>query len=138
MIGDIPDRHSNEESRYFEWIAGLPCIVSGAKPVQVAHVRGADSWWGKELPGMARKPSIPYVVPLNYKLHMEQERGNWRFWKRNGMDERPAQDSILFHCWWLWRTYQVGDATTSSRQSRARSQRIAERYLTRMRALRQN
>jgi len=123
MSGDIPGRHSHEESLYFGWIAALPCIVSGSRPVQVAHIRGADSWWGKELPGMARKPSIPYVVPLNYKLHIEQERGNWRFWKRNGMDERPAQDSILFHCWWLWRTYRCGQS---------KSHQLAEIYIARL------
>ncbi len=123
MIGEIPGRHTNEESLYFGWIAGLPCIVSGARPVQVAHIRGTDSWWGKELPGMARKPSIPFVVPLTHKLHLEQERGNWRFWKRNGMGDRPAQDSILFHCWWLWRIYLT--APTASHG-------IAKRYIARL------
>ncbi len=134
MIGEIPDRHSHEESLYFGWIAALPCIVSGATPVQVAHIRGCDSWWGKELPGMGRKPSIPYVVPLTHKLHIEQERGNWRFWKKHGMDANPAQDSILFHCWWLWRIYQV---KPSSRWEGS-SHLLAKRYLSRMRVLRQN
>lgn len=125
----IPARRSQAESLYFGWIAMLPCIVSGARPVQVAHIRGADAWFDKELPGTARKPSIPYVVPLAHERHLEQEAGNWRFWESHGMPREPAQDSVLFHCWWLWRIYQC-DLQTSHRS--------AELYLTKMRELRQS
>jgi hypothetical protein len=114
MMRKIPGRRTKGELDYFAWIAALPCIVSGSRPVQVAHVRGADSWWEKELPGMGRKPSIPYVVPLVPRLHLEQEAANWRFWKRNGMGPLPAQSSILFHCWILWTIYKI-DPTTSHR-----------------------
>ncbi len=111
MNSKVPGRRTPAESLYFGWIARLPCIISGARRVQVAHVRGADSWWGKELPGMGRKPSIPYVVPLAHELHLEQEAGNWPFWAMHGMSAHPAQDSILFHCWFLWRIYQIDPIT---------------------------
>ncbi len=107
MIGKIPKRKTKAESVYFGWIAALPCIISGSRPVQVAHIRGADSWWEKELPGMGRKPSIPYVLPLAHELHLEQEAGNWRFWAKHGMGPLPAQSSVLFHCWILWTIYQM-------------------------------
>ncbi len=124
----IPLRHSQEESRYFGWIAALPCIVSGARPVQVAHIRGADALWEKELPGMGRKPSIPYVVPLTHRLHLEQEAGNWRFWTKHGMDRSPAQSSILFHCWFLWSVYFL----EPSSRLEGSGQLLAERYITRL------
>lgn len=112
LMGPIPPRRSLAERLYFGWIARLPCIVSGDQDVQVAHIRGADAWYAKGLPGMARKPSIPYVVPLSHRLHIEQEKANWRFWETHGFPREPAQASILFQCWWLWGLYRA-DANTS-------------------------
>lgn len=120
LTNSIPPRHSPAEGHYFGWIADLPCIISGDAGVQVAHIRGADDWFKKELPGMGRKPSIPYVVPLCHRLHLEQEQANWAFWDRHGYPREPAQHSILFVCWWLWGLYKADLAT---------SHRVATLYL---------
>jgi hypothetical protein len=69
---------------------------------------------------MGRKPSIPYVVPLCPRLHLEQEKANWRFWETHGFPRAPAQHSILFVCWWLWTLYKADLAT---------SHRVASIYL---------
>lgn len=103
----IPARASAAERLYFEWVASLPCLVSHAYGVQVAHIRSADALWGKRLPGTGRKPLLPYVVPLAPDLHREQEAGNWSFWERHGFPREPMQHSVLFHAWALWRIYRA-------------------------------
>lgn len=126
LTARIAERHSLAEKQYFNWIAQLPCVISGNVPVQVAHIRGADAWFAKELPGMKRKPSIPYVVPLAHDLHIEQEAANWPFWARHGYPREPAQESILFTCWWLWGLYKSSHRVASLGTT---SQRVASLYL---------
>lgn len=89
-----------ESEKYRRWIASLPCLITGARNVQCAHIRrGADA-------GMARKPSDSRCVPLSVEQHARQhEIGELKYWYAFGGYETAA---ILAQQ--LWNTYHAYSA----------------------------
>lgn len=80
-------RPREHDKAHCEWLRTLPCVISGARPVDVAHIRYADPSYGKRATGMAEKPDDAWTVPLSRALHMEQHEGNERlFWAKYGLD----------------------------------------------------
>src|SRR5690348_766156 len=57
---------------HLKFIRTLPCLITGARPVEAAHIRYADMRYGKRDTGMQEKPSDHWVVPLSPALHREQ------------------------------------------------------------------
>lgn len=73
MTGEKQETFDSE--KYRRWIASLPCLITGARNVQCAHIRmNADA-------GMGRKPPDWRCVPLSVQQHAWQhDKGELRFW----------------------------------------------------------
>jgi hypothetical protein len=72
---------------HLAWIRTLPCVITGRRDVEAAHIRFGDTRCGKPAPGMGAKPDDIFVLPLCREKHEEQHRGSeWAFWKEHGID----------------------------------------------------
>ena len=81
------------EKQHFGFVSKLPCVISGERPVEVAHIRTPDQMgFGKPIPGTNAKSDFVYVVPLSKSLHDEQGRiGEQKFWEKYG---HPMRGSV--------------------------------------------
>lgn len=76
---------------YLDLIRQLPCILSG-RPAEAAHIRYADSRFGKTETGAGRKPDDKWCLPLAPELHRmntgcQHDAGDERaWWKQFGID----------------------------------------------------
>ena len=95
----IPKINPKRSRAYRQWIASLPCAVTGARDVQAAHIRSGT------LGGMGFKPSDKWCVPLSVNSHRLQHAvGEEKFWAQYGGIERAkelAQD--------LYEIYQLDE-----------------------------
>jgi hypothetical protein len=92
---------------YLAWLHTLPCVVSGRRPVEAAHVSYAD-WdvgaWGR---GKGQKASGRWAVPLHPDLHRDQHQNNEvRWWVSQGID--PHQEAMIL--WGIWNEYKKDEA----------------------------
>jgi hypothetical protein len=73
---------------HLAFIRSLPCLVTGARDVEAAHIRYGNMRWGKRTTGMGEKPDDQWVVPLSQKMHREQhdfgDEELW--WREKGID----------------------------------------------------
>jgi hypothetical protein len=80
-----PRQHVESHLRF---IRSLPCLVTGARDVEAAHIRYGNMRWGKHSTGMGEKPDDQWVVPLSTKMHREQhdfgDEELW--WRQKGID----------------------------------------------------
>lgn len=75
------------DGKHLDFIRGLPCLVTGTRPVEAAHVRYAAPQWGKRASGMGEKPDDRWAVPLSPAMHREQHSENEReWWLSKGID----------------------------------------------------
>ena len=75
----------------------LHCCLCGRSPVDATHIRYSDEARGKQNPGLGRKPSDTFVVPLCREHHDQQHRGNEQdFWA--GYDVDPLRLADLLYC----------------------------------------
>ncbi|WEK50361.1 MAG: hypothetical protein P0Y66_22410 [Candidatus Kaistia colombiensis] len=82
-----PKRKRVTDEAHLRWIRTLPCVISGKRPVDAAHIRFADPSYGKRETGKAEKSSDRWALPLFPALHREQHDGNERlFWAKYGID----------------------------------------------------
>lgn len=73
-----------------EWIKTLPCLVTGQRPVDVAHISYADPRYGKPAKGLGEKANDQWVVPLHRTEHDKQHSMREQtYWKEVGID--PCQ-----------------------------------------------
>ncbi|TPM53234.1 DUF968 domain-containing protein [Mesorhizobium sp. B2-2-4] len=80
-------RPRQEDDAHLKWIRTLPCIVTGGRPVEAAHIRYADPAYGKREVGGAEKPDDRWTVPLSAALHREQHSQAERaFWEGHAID----------------------------------------------------
>ena len=87
--------------KHMAFIAKLPCVICGSRPVECAHVRFADAKWNKPITGGGTKPHDRWCVPLCHSCHRTgpdaQHRTNEReWWSAKGID-------VLAMCDALWR-----------------------------------
>jgi len=95
-IGKQKKRPRQEDGTHLKWLRTLPCVISGERPVDAAHVRYADPVYGKREVGKAEKPDDRWCLPLARRLHDEQHKGNEReFWARHGLD--PLRIALALH-----------------------------------------
>ena len=73
---------AKEKARYTFLHELRICAVTGLEgDIQVAHIRGADSLFGKPLTGMSIKPHWVWTLPLSPEMHDQQHRmGEPKFW----------------------------------------------------------
>ena len=80
-------RPRERDRDHLGWLATLPCVITGSRPADVAHIRFADPVYGKRETGKAEKPDDRWCLPLCRRLHDEQHKGDERqFWARHGLD----------------------------------------------------
>jgi len=95
-VGKQKKRARSEDRDHLAWIRTLPCVVTGERPVDPAHIRYADRVYGKREVGKAEKPDDRWVVPLCRRIHDEQHSMSERiFWARYGLD--PLRIALALH-----------------------------------------
>lgn len=79
-----PRKHA---SAHLAFIRDLPCLITGARPVEAAHIRFADARYFKRGVGMAEKPDDKWTVPLSPEQHRRQHAMDEKqFWDEAGID----------------------------------------------------
>jgi hypothetical protein len=80
-------RPRQEDDAHLKWIRTLPCVITGQRPVEAAHIRYSDPAYGKREVGGAEKPDDRWTVPLLASLHRDQHNQSERaFWEKHGID----------------------------------------------------
>jgi hypothetical protein len=81
-------RPREHDESHLKWLRTLPCVITGARPVEAAHIRYGDPIYGKRETGGGEKPSDKWCLPLSPDKHREQHStGDERiFWARHGLD----------------------------------------------------
>ena len=88
-------RPREHDKAHLDFIRGLPCLITGKRPVEAAHIRYADARYGKLEVGGAEKPHDKYAVPLSPEKHAEQHQGNEKeFWAKAGIDPVQIAQSL--------------------------------------------
>lgn len=97
---------------HLAFIRTLPCLITGVRGVEAAHIRYGDGQWGKRSTGMGEKPDDHWVVPLSPAMHREQHAfGNEAlWWEKKGINpilvalalwratgDEQAAENIIFH-----------------------------------------
>jgi hypothetical protein len=98
-------RPREHDKDHLKFVSGLPCLITGTRPVDVAHIRYADPRYGKRQTGGSEKPHDKFTVPLCRAKHDEQHSGSEReFWAKHKID--PIQVALA-----LWAN--TGDDETA-------------------------
>lgn len=72
---------------YLRWIRTLPCVLTGTRGVEAAHIRTAAPEHGKRSVGAGEKPDDRWALPLAPGKHREQHTMNeMDFWLRHAID----------------------------------------------------
>jgi hypothetical protein len=85
------------DDKHLAWLRTLPCVVTGRRPVEAAHIRYADPIYGKRETGMGEKPDDRWCLPLCPEMHRSQhDAGNERaWWEGKGID--PCRVALALH-----------------------------------------
>lgn len=76
-----------EAADHLAFIRCLPCLITGAHPVEAAHIRYGQPSLGKREGALAMKPDDRWTVPLHSDQHRIQHTMNERqFWQLAGID----------------------------------------------------
>lgn len=80
-------RPAKKDADYLKWLHELPCIVTGSRPVDAAHVSYADPRYGKRERGKGEKTDDRWAVPLCRAEHDRQHSMDERaYWASVGID----------------------------------------------------
>lgn len=81
-------RPRETDEKHLAWIRTQPCVITGLRPVEAAHVRYGDPFYGKRETGGGEKPSDKWAVPLSCLMHRQQhDAGDERaWWEAKGID----------------------------------------------------
>jgi hypothetical protein len=84
------------DDSHLSWLRTLPCVITGERPVEAAHIRFGSPVYGKRETGGAEKPADKWALPLSLAKHREQHSMNEReFWARHGLD--PLRIALALH-----------------------------------------
>lgn len=108
----IPARLKPEKSKgYLAWLHELPCVVSGRRPVEAAHVNYANPAFGALGRGKGQKASDRWALPLHPEAHAAQHNhGNEQEWWLTQGIEPHLIGAII---WGLWKE-RGSDATAQA------------------------
>lgn len=92
-------RARQRDKRHLATLARLPCVISGSTEVHVAHIRYADSRYGKPETGIGNKPDDQWSLPLAPRLHTDSneaqhQMGEREFWERHGIDATALANEL--------------------------------------------
>lgn len=89
-------RPRRTDDAHLKWLRTLPCIITGSRPVEAAHIRYADPAYGKRDTGKAEKPDDRWCLPISPDKHREQHSGSEReFWAKHSID--PCRVALALH-----------------------------------------
>lgn len=87
-----------KDDSHLRFIRGLPCLVTGTRPVEAAHVRYADPVYHKRAVGGAEKPDDKWAVPLSPAEHRRQHSMNEQdYWQSVGIDPLAVALQLWAH-----------------------------------------
>ena len=80
-----------KDEAHCTWIRSLPCLVTGQRPAECAHIRFGDLRYGKPQTGLGQRPSDIWAVPLLPSLHRldkdsQHSGGELAFWQKHHID----------------------------------------------------
>lgn len=83
-----PRRPRQKAKDHLAYLHELPCVISGRRPVEAAHIRIGSRADGKRPTGAAEKPDDKWAIPLAPDLHREQHAigDELAFWRSYGID----------------------------------------------------
>lgn len=86
----VSKRPRIERPDHLAWIRTLPCLITGMRPVDAAHIRYPELGLGKLPTGLGEKPSDMWTVPLHRAVHTDQHAcGERAWWHDRGIDPLP-------------------------------------------------
>lgn len=68
----VRKRPREHDEAHLKFIRTLPCVVTGARNVEAAHIRYGDISYHKPTTGMGEKPHDKWTVPLSPAEHRKQ------------------------------------------------------------------
>lgn len=84
---------------YVAWLHKLPCVITGQRPVEAAHVSFENRLLGAPGRGKGQKVSDRWALPLSPEMHRAQHAMNEReFWRQHGIDPHV----LCLTLWGLW------------------------------------
>lgn len=91
-------RPRTTDDEHLKWLRTLPCVITGERPVEAAHIRYGSSVWAKRETGMGEKPDDKWALPLSPALHREQhDAGDEQaWWQAQGMDPLQIAAALYF------------------------------------------
>lgn len=89
-------RPAKKDADYLKWLHELPCLVTGTRPVEAAHVSFADPRYGKRERGKCEKSDDRWALPLCRAEHDRQHRiGERAYWASVKID--PLQVALALY-----------------------------------------
>ena len=89
-------RPAMKDAGYLKWLHELPCVVTGKRPVDAAHVSYADPRYGKRERGKSEKADDRWAIPLHRYEHDKQHSMDERsYWNSTGID--PLQVALALY-----------------------------------------
>lgn len=90
-----PRKKSDDHLRF---IRGLPCLVTGTRPVEAAHVRYGDPLYHKRPAGGGERPDDKWAVPLSPAEHRKQhDMHEQDYWRQVGIDPLAVALQLWAH-----------------------------------------
>lgn len=87
---------------YLSWIRTLPCVVTGTRPVEAAHLSMARPDMGHYGKGKSQKASDSWCLPLCPDEHRRQhDIGEKKYWFLQHQDPH----TLCLVLWRLWSDY---------------------------------
>lgn len=84
---------------YLDFIRSLPCVVTGQRPVEAAHVSFVNLKAGSTGRGKSQKVSDAFALPMHPDQHRRQHGMNEEaFWAQTGID--PHYVALALHRAW--------------------------------------
>jgi hypothetical protein len=83
----VQKRPRQHDEAHLKFIRTLPCVVTGLRDVDAAHIRYGDISYHKPTTGMGEKPHDKWTVPLSPEEHRRQHSMNERdYWTLVGIN----------------------------------------------------
>lgn len=86
-VATFPKRKPQKNGNYLAFLHSLPCVVSGAREVQAAHLSYAAPRYGHYGRGKGSKAPDRWALPLSAVEHAKQHSGNEEdYWRSVGIN----------------------------------------------------
>lgn len=93
----VSSKAREESGAHLAFIRRLPCVITGKRPVDAAHIRYAAKAWGKPQTGVGTRADDRWSVPLHHDVHMDQHAAGERaWWKKQGIDPLVLAHRLFF------------------------------------------